>query len=321
MDTTKPSSEIYIDFSPDLIVYKDGRVEQLNGSVFVPPSLDPKTNVESKDTPYSLENNLTLRLYLPKNTHQDNNQKLPLLVYFHGGAFCIESAFSSIYHSFLNSLVSKANIIAASVEYRQAPENPVPFPHDDSWTALKWVASHSNGKGPDDWLNCHADFQRVFFSGDSAGANIAHHMGLRHGLDKLEGVDLNGIVLCHPYYWGEKPIAGETDDVNLREKLDKLRRFTCPAIKGFDDPLFNPAFEPNLGCLGSKRVLIFVAELDFLRARGWYFAEILKKIGWGGHVEVMEAKGEGHCFFLANPTSENSVAFLKKFVDFMNQQD
>ncbi|KAK0581981.1 hypothetical protein LWI29_020101 [Acer saccharum] len=106
MDTTKSSSEIYIDLSPDLIVYKDGRVEQLNGSVFVPPSLDPKTNVESKDTPYSHENNLTLRLYLPKNSHQNNNQKLPLLVYFHGGGFCIESAFSSLYHSFLNSLVS-----------------------------------------------------------------------------------------------------------------------------------------------------------------------------------------------------------------------
>ncbi|KAK0582610.1 hypothetical protein LWI29_027618 [Acer saccharum] len=187
---------------------------------------------------------------------------------------------------------------------------------------------HSNGlllilmeKAHDDWLNSHADFQRVFFSGDSAGANIAHHMGLRHGLDKLDGVDLNGIVLCHPYYWGEKPIAGETDDVNLREKIDKLRRFTCPATKGFDDPLFNPAFDPNLGCLGSKRVLIFVAELDFLRARGWYFAEILKKIGWGGDVEVTEAKGEGHCFFLTNPTSENSEAFLKKFVYFMNQQD
>ncbi|KAL5788389.1 hypothetical protein ACOSP7_005338 [Xanthoceras sorbifolium] len=316
MDSTK-SSEIDTDFSPYLIIYKDGHVEQLNGSVFVPPSLDPRTNVESKDTPYSPENNLSLRLYLPKNTHQ--NQKLPLLVYFHGGGFCIESAFSSLYHSFLNSFVSEANIIAASVEYRQAPENPVPCPHDDSWTALKWVASHSDGKGPDDWLNRHADFQRVFFSGDSAGGNIAHHMGLRHGLDKLEGVNVRGIILVHPYFWGEKPVADGTDDVNLREKLEGMRRFTCPTTSGFDDPLINPAFDPNLASLGTNRLLVFVAENDFLRARGWYYTEILKKSGWGGEVEVMESKGEDHCFHLAYPTSDNAVALLKIFVSFIHQ--
>jgi hypothetical protein len=57
--------------------------------------------------------------------------------------------------------------------------------YDDSWTALKWVASHDNGDGPEEWLNSHADFSKVFFSGDRAGANISHHMAMRHGQDKL----------------------------------------------------------------------------------------------------------------------------------------
>ncbi|KAL5747951.1 hypothetical protein ACOSP7_024980 [Xanthoceras sorbifolium] len=281
MDSIK-SSEIDVDFSPHLIIYKDGHVEE--------------------HTPYSPENNLTLRLYLPKNTQ---NQKLPLLVYFHGGGVCIESAFSSLYHTFLNSFVSEANIIAASVEYKQAPENPVPCPHDDSWTSLKWIASHSDGKGTNDWLNRHADFQRVFFSGDSAGGNIVHRMGLRHGLDKLEGVNVGGIILVHPFFWGKKPVADGTDDVNLREKLEGMRRFTCPTTSGFDDPLINSAFDPNLASLGTNR--------------GWYYTEILKKSGWGGEADVMESKGEDHCFHLTNPTSENAVALLKKFVSFINQ--
>ncbi|TXG64353.1 hypothetical protein EZV62_011347 [Acer yangbiense] len=81
----------------------------------------------------------------------------------------------------------EAKIIAVSVDYRLAPENPVPAAYEDSWTTLKWVASHFNGKGSEDWLNRHADFQRVFLSGDSAGANIANRMAIKHGHEeKLE---------------------------------------------------------------------------------------------------------------------------------------
>ncbi|KAH7575215.1 hypothetical protein ACOSP7_005324 [Xanthoceras sorbifolium] len=312
MDSSK--QEIAHDFSPFFIVYKDSRVVQLK----VPSSLDPKTNVESKDVVYSPhENGLSARLYIPRSTHQ--NQKLPLLVYFHGGCFCIESAFSPTYHNYLNSLVAEANVIAVSVEYRQAPENPVPCPHDDSWTALKWVASHFNGQGPEDWLNRHADFQRVFLVGDSAGANIAHRMGIKHGLDKLEGANIAGIILCQPYFLGEEPVGDETNHINQREKLQGLWRFTCPSTSGCDDPWISPGFDPNLASLGCTKVLVFVAEKDFLRARGVYYTEKLKESGWDGDLQVVESKGEDHIFHLINPTCENAVVMLKKIVAFINQ--
>ncbi|GAV57734.1 Abhydrolase_3 domain-containing protein [Cephalotus follicularis] len=70
--------------------------------------------------------------------------------YFHGGWFCIEAAFSPTYHNYLNTLVAAANIVAISVDYRRAPEHAVPIAYDDSWTALKCVASHSNGSGNED---------------------------------------------------------------------------------------------------------------------------------------------------------------------------
>ncbi|XP_031266626.1 probable carboxylesterase 12 [Pistacia vera] len=314
MDSTQP--EVAYDFSPMLIVYKDGKVNRLTGNDVVPTSLDPKTNVESKDVVYSSENGLTVRLYIPKNVSQ--NQKLPLLVYIHGGGFCIESPFSPLYHNYLNSLVAEANIVVVSVQYRRAPEHHLPCAYDDSWTALKWVASHVNGSGPEDWLNSHADFEKVFFSGDSAGANIAHRMGIKHGLEKLEGVNVEGIVLCHPYFWGNEAVANETADENKRKFVGALWRIAYPETTGCDDPWINPVVDPNLAKLGCRRVLVFVAEKDLLCARGWYYHQKLKESGWGGDVEVVQINGEEHVFHLFNPGCENAKAMMKKTADFYN---
>ncbi|KAL4615477.1 hypothetical protein ACB092_07G127800 [Castanea dentata] len=317
MDSSN-STEIAHDYSPFFKIYKDGRIERIAGLEIVPPSLDSKTGVESKDVVISPETGVSARLYIPKTT-KETQKKLPLLVYFHGGGFCVETAFSPLFHNYLNSFVAEANVVAVSVEYRRAPEHPIPIAYDDSWAALKWVASHTDGKGPDEWLKKHADLESVFFSGDSSGANIAHHMGLRVGIEGLTGVKLDGIVLVHPFFWGKEPIGGEDTDAEKRGKVDALWRFTCPATSGIDDPYINPGTDSKLGSLGCKRVLICIAEKDMLKDRGWYYSELLGKSGYSGVVEVMEAQGEDHDFHLMNSTCENSVALLKRIVSFVNQ--
>ncbi|KAH7834110.1 hypothetical protein Vadar_012805 [Vaccinium darrowii] len=161
-------------------LYKDGKVERLIGTEIVPPSPgDPETGVGSKDVVIDPETGLSARLYKPKPTNPD--QKLPLLVYFHGGAFIVQTAFAPMYQKFLNSVASEANAIVVSVDYRRAPEHPVPIGYYDSWAAVKWVVSHSGGNGEEEWLRDFVDFGRVFFGGDSAGASIAHNMAIRVG--------------------------------------------------------------------------------------------------------------------------------------------
>ncbi|KAB1220373.1 2-hydroxyisoflavanone dehydratase [Morella rubra] len=125
-------SEIAFEFLPIIRVYEV--------TVCFSNILNHRTGVSSKDVTIASESNLTARLYLPKLTKE--NQKLSLLVYFHGGAFCVSSPFNSKYHSYLNTLGAEANVVAVSVNYRKAPEHPLPAAYDDAWVALQWVVSH-----------------------------------------------------------------------------------------------------------------------------------------------------------------------------------
>ena len=105
----------------------------------MPPSHeDPETGMSAKDITISEIPTISARLYLPKLTQP--NQKLPILVYFHGRAFIVESAFSSDHHRYLNDLVSQGQVVAVSVEYRLAPEHSLPIAYEDSWAAFHWVA-------------------------------------------------------------------------------------------------------------------------------------------------------------------------------------
>jgi acetyl esterase/lipase len=311
-------NEVAIDLTPLIKLYKNGRVERLMGEEVVPPSFDPTTKVESKDVIISKEHNISARLFIPITTlTYPPTQKLSLLVYFHGGAFCIGTPFSPTYHNYLNSVTSLANVIGVSVNYRRAPEHPVPTAHEDSWLALKWVASHVGGNGSDEWLNQYADFEKVFLGGDSAGANISHYLGIRVGKEKLDGVKIEGIVYIHPYFWGVDPIGSELDRVEDVESNHNLWRFACPTTSGSDDPLINPAKEPNLGSLGCKRVLVCVAEQDLVKDRGWYYKELLEENGWGGVVEVFETENENHGFHIFKPTCQNAKVLLNQVVYFI----
>nr|KJB79292.1 hypothetical protein B456_013G042500 [Gossypium raimondii] len=294
--------EIAFDGRPPVLrIYKDGRLERLVGTqIDVPPGIDSKTNVEYKDAVYSQETTQYLRLYVPKNATSSSAQKLPLLVYFHDGAFFIGTASSPMYHTYLNSLVAEANVIAVSY-------------------ALKWLASHYGGNGHEKWLNRHVDFNKVYLSGDSAGANIAHHMAIRIGKEKLDGINLAGIMLIHPYFGGKEPVGDETKDPDKRAKIERFWRLVSPTTSGTDDPWINPFKDQSLASLVCSRVLVCVAEKDVLRHRGWSYCERLKKTGWKGEVEMMESKGEDHVFHLFEPTCDSAMAKLKKVAAFMNQ--
>ncbi|CAH8391071.1 unnamed protein product [Eruca vesicaria subsp. sativa] len=299
-------SEIEYDYYPRFRIYKNGRIERLVTETFVTPSLNPENGIVSKDVTYSPEKNLSLRIYLPHRAVEENKKKkLPLLIYFHGGGFIMGTAFSTVYNTFLTSTVSAGDCIAVSVDYRLAPEHPIPTAYEDSWDAVEWIFRHVSGSGPEDWLNEKADFGRVFLAGDSAGANIAHHMGIRA---EKESLRISGMTLFHPFFLSKVGGVGYFEGIWDIASPDSDKEVVDPWIN---------VVGSDLSGLGCKQVLVMVAGKDVLAREGWVYKEELEKSGWEGKVEVMETKGEGHVFHLRNPDSDKARVVVQRFAEFL----
>ncbi|KAL6656147.1 hypothetical protein ACP70R_006973 [Stipagrostis hirtigluma subsp. patula] len=295
-------------------IFKSGRIERLNRPPVLPAGLDEATGVTSKDVVIDAATGLSVRVYLPKL--DDPSKKLPVVVYFHGGAFLIESAGSATYHCYVNPLVAAAGVLAVSVDYRLAPEHPLPAAYEDSWAALQWAAS-----AQDDWIAEHGDVGRLFLAGDSAGGNIVHDMLVRAA--SIDGApSIEGAILLHPWFGGSVALEGEPEGAVAANA--GLWGYICPgAVGGADDPRMNPlaAGAPALEKLGCARMLVCAGKKDALYARDRAYYEAVAASGWRGSVDWHESEGEEHVFFLGKPECENAKHLMDCVVAFIARAD
>ncbi|XP_062225785.1 probable carboxylesterase 13 [Phragmites australis] len=301
--------EVVHDFAPLLLVYKSGRLERPIDMPLVPPGRDAATGVVSRDV--TLSPSSFVRLYLPPAASA--GRRLPVVVYFHGGGFVVGSAASGAYHRCLNDLAAACPAVAVSVDYRLAPEHPLPAAYEDSLAALKWALSAA-----DPWLAAHGDPARVFLAGDSAGGNICHHLAMH---TDMRDVGLKGIVLIHPWFWGKEPIDGEP---RSPAEQKGLWEFVCPgAVDGVDDPRMNPtaAGAPGLENLACGKVMVCVAEGDALRWRGMAYAEAAARArGPDDSLELFESEGVAHVFYLLEPALEKAKELLRRIAAFVSSE-
>ncbi|GJN02773.1 hypothetical protein PR202_ga20157 [Eleusine coracana subsp. coracana] len=317
------ADEVVHDFAPLLVVYKSGRLERPIPMPLVPPGHDAATVVESKDV--HISSSTFVRLYLPPAAAAaTSGKRLPILVYFHGGGFVIGSAAAAAYHRCLNDLAAACPAVAVSVDYRLAPEHPLPAAYEDALAALRWTLSAA-----DPWLAEHGDLERVFLAGDSAGGNICHHLAMHPDISR--GRLIKGAVLIHPWFSGKDPIDGEPRGASAEKDLWE---FVCPGtVDGVDDPRMNPTAPgaPALDRLACGKVMVCVAERDALRWRGVAYAEAVARArgsGSGpdadadhpGAVELFESEGVGHVFYLLEPKTEKAAELLRRIAAFVGAE-
>jgi acetyl esterase len=196
-----------------------------------------------------------VRLYKPAG-------KLPVtalpvtVLYFHGGGFVMGDL--ETHDDACRLLAEKSGVSLLAVNYRLAPEHPLPAALEDADHVLKWAVENLNG-------------QAIAVAGDSAGANIAAVL-CRRAAEK--GIPLVAQLLMYP----------GTDMTTSRDShklfgqgyfLDQADRdvfYSAYLPKGADrqavevSPLLHPAPE------GIAPALTVTAGFDMLRDEGMAYA-------------------------------------------------
>lgn len=298
-------------------VFKDGTVDRswtgiddqvLPLTMRVSPSNDAFVEgVATKDVVLNQETSVWARIYVPQTAlQQHENQRLGVVLHFHGGGFCISHADWRMYYHFYTRFVRESNVICVSVDYRLAPENRLPAACDDAFGALLWLRSVALGEREESWLSRYADFSRCVLMGDSTGGNLVHEVLLRtlaNPPDFLHPVCVRGGVSIHPGYVRSERSKSEMeipcDSALLTlDMVDKFLKLSAP--EGFttrDHPITNPMGPqaPPLKDLKFPRILVAIADRDLMRDTQLEYCEAMKA---GGHeVEVFISESVGHSFY------------------------
>nr|ABK22844.1 unknown [Picea sitchensis] len=303
-----------------LQVYSNGTITRSQKPSFVAPFEDDG-RVLSKDVVFEPSLGLELRLYIPALVV---TTKLPIFVYFHGGGFCIGSRTWPNFHNYCLRLAASLNAIVVAPDYRLGPEHRLPDALDDGFWALRWIRAQAAAAGSsaaEPWLADHADFARVYVSGDSAGGSIAHHVSVRAQSEDWGQMKIKGYVHLMAFYGGEDRKPSEAmcpTDARLNLELnDRFWRLSLPVGANRDHPICNP-LAPGAPCLSNVAlppVLVVAGGRDLLRDREIEYAEVLKSSG--KEVELAVFEEEEHGFFTLTPNSPASGRLMERIIQFM----
>lgn len=100
---------------------------------------------------------------LPARLYAPGHDRLPALLYLHGGGYTVGSVAT---HDVLCRELSRLSGCAVvSLDYRLAPSHRFPTAVHDAWDAVQWLARHAGELG--------LDASRLAIGGDSAGGTLA----------------------------------------------------------------------------------------------------------------------------------------------------
>jgi len=138
----------------------------------------------------------TLDLYLPKET--GNREKLPLIVYIHGGGWMVGDKNQAKWR--MQAFMESGEYAVASVNYRLSGDDLWPAQIHDCKAALRWLKAHADAYG--------YDKDRFILVGVSAGGHLAAMLATTEGRSDLagtvgkhlkEGDDVAAaVVICGP---------------------------------------------------------------------------------------------------------------------------
>lgn len=217
------------------------------------------------------ERDLAVRVYHPESF----KRALPFTLYFHGGGFVIGDL--DTHDTVCRRLCFASGAAVVSLDYRLAPEHPLPAAIDDGKAALNALRER-----PQEFA---LDAERCAVAGDSAGGNLAAVIS--------PGANLKAQLLYYPATDSSKLTRSKelfADGLGLEG--EDIRFFMSHYADGIarTDPRLSPALSSELGLSPNSRVV--VAGFDPLRDEGREYARLLEDAGV--NVNLVEHSGWTH---------------------------
>jgi acetyl esterase len=218
----------------------------------------------------------------PARLYAASTERLPTLLYLHGGGFTIGSL--DTHDSLCRQFALRAGIAVVSLDYRLAPEHRFPSAVDDAWAAMRTLAEQGDALG--------LDTRRLAVGGDSAGGTLAAVCAL-HARDI--GLPLALQLLITP---------GTTahQDTDSHQRFAEGFLLDKPLIDWFfdgyidkserDDWRFAPLNASDLE--GVAPACVVLAECDPLVDEGLAYADRLRAAGVAVELELV--RGVTHDF-------------------------
>ena len=263
----------------DFVATPVPEIRKLMDHMAFPPADLPMHEVREIDIPGGDGQLLKLRLYRPGTA-----QAAPVMVYFHGGGWCMGTL--ETHDNLCRHLACITGMNIVSVDYRLAPEHVFPAALDDAYAATRWVALHA--------AELHCDARQLMVAGDSAGGNLAVATCLRAKEDGWRGIsrqllfypvcDAHMDAPSHALY-GQMPFL-------TTEAMAAMWRHYHPAMPAH--PLASIMQYPDLA--GLPAAVLVTAELDILRDEGEAFGLRLQQAG----VPVSSLRAQGMLHGFAN---------------------
>jgi len=211
---------------------------------------------------------------------------VPLVLYFHGGGFCLGSLRMGDW--MCGNVAAKVGAVVISVDYRLAPGHPFPAAVEDCYAALAWAAANAADLGAEGPIGV---------MGESAGGNLSAVVSLA-ARDRVGPAIAHQALIYPATDMSESGTAGPNARamgnppfVNADE-MDAFHRMYLSA----DGDAVNPLASPMLASSheGLPPALVQVGEHDPLHDDGIRYATVLRDAGVA--VQLTDYPGMPHGF-------------------------
>ena len=272
----------------------EARLAYTLGAEVLEPPRAPLVRVEDIELP-GADGMLRARLYAP------SRERLPLLLYLHGGGFVIGNL--ETHDSLCRQLALHSGGAVVALDYRLAPEHRFPAAIDDSWAALRWLADHAASLG--------LDSRRLAVGGDSAGGTLAavaallardHGLPLALQLLITPGTAADGTTASRHLFANGFLLDAATIDWFFDHAIDPHHR---------RDWRFSPLYADDVE--GTAPACVIVAECDPLADEGVAYADRLRAAGVPVQLDLV--RGMTHDFIKMGRVLKEAGAALSFAAD------